>query len=152
MPRVPGRPQQPRPQLAFQQLHQPIQLAGSYDRRRDQYVVDSLPHQCLRFMERCGADTNSPGGYLPPRNLRTFMALGVRACLQSVEVYPALIGSYVSLEGLEIQNQGRRRQFAQPARLSYESRVGPGKTVRNRYFLHLVLFSLSAHVWFYSLI
>jgi hypothetical protein len=77
---------------AFQQLHQPIQLAGSYDGRRDQYVVDVLSHQCLRFMERCCANTNSPCGYLPPRNLCTFMALGVRACLQSVEVYLVLTG------------------------------------------------------------
>jgi hypothetical protein len=80
------------------------------------------------------------------------MALGVRACLQSVEVYLVLIGSYVSLEGLQIQHQGRRRQFEQAVRLSYESRVGSGKTVRNVYFLHLVLFSLPAHIWFYSLI
>jgi hypothetical protein len=49
-------------------------------------------------MERCCANTNSPCGYLPPRNLCTLMALGVRACLQSVEVYRVLIGFYVSLE------------------------------------------------------
>jgi hypothetical protein len=53
------------------------------------------------------------------RNLCTFMALGVRACLQSVDVYLVLIGFYVSLESLQIQNQGRRCQFAQTARLSY---------------------------------
>jgi hypothetical protein len=137
---------------AFQQLDQPIQFAGSYDRRRDQYIVDALFHQSLRFMERCGANANSPCGYLPPRNLCAFMALGVRACLQSVDVYLVLIGSYVSLEDLQIQNQGRRRQFAQAARFSYESGVGAGKTVRNVYFRHLVLFPMPAHFWFYSLI
>jgi hypothetical protein len=47
------------------------------------------------------------------------MTLGVRACPQSVEVYLVLMGFYVSLESLQIQNQGRRRQFAQTARLSY---------------------------------
>lgn len=47
----------------FQQLHQPIQLAGSYERRRDQDVVDSLSHHCFRFMKRCGANANSPRGY-----------------------------------------------------------------------------------------
>jgi hypothetical protein len=36
-----------------------------------------------------------------------------------VEVYLVLIGSYVSLEDLQIQNHGRRRQFTQAARLSY---------------------------------
>jgi hypothetical protein len=67
------------------------------------------------------------------------MALGVRACLQSVEVYLVLIGFDVSLESIQIQNQGRRRQFAQTARLSYESRVRAGKTLRNIYFLHLII-------------
>jgi hypothetical protein len=46
-----------------------------------------------------------------------------------------LLGSYVLLEGLQIQNHGRRGQFAQAARLSYKSRVGSDKTVRNAYFL-----------------
>ena len=59
--------------------------------------------------------------------------------MQSVEVYLVLIGSYVSLEGVQIQNQGRRRQFAEAARFSYESRVRSGKTARNVYFLHLVI-------------
>jgi hypothetical protein len=90
-------------------------------------------------MKRCGANTDSPCGYLPPRNLCTFMALGVRACSQSVEVYLVLIGSYVLLKSLQVQNQGGRRQFAQAARLSYESRVGSGKMVRNNYFFHLII-------------
>jgi hypothetical protein len=67
------------------------------------------------------------------------MALGVRACSQSVEVYLVLIGSYVLLEGLKVQHHGWCRQFAQAARLSYESRVGPEKTMRNIYFLHLII-------------
>jgi hypothetical protein len=47
------------------------------------------------------------------------MALGVRACSQSVEIYLVLMGSYVLLEGLQVQHQGWRCQFTQAARLSY---------------------------------
>jgi hypothetical protein len=36
-----------------------------------------------------------------------------------VEVCLVLIGSYVLLEGLQVQHHGWRRQFAQAARLSY---------------------------------
>jgi hypothetical protein len=41
------------------------------------------------------------------------MALGVWACLQSVEIYLVLVGSYVLLEGLQIQHHGWRRQLTQ---------------------------------------
>jgi hypothetical protein len=61
------------------------------------------------------------------------MALGVRARSQSVEIDLALIGFYVLLEGLQVEHQGWRRQFPQAARLSYQSRVGSGKTV---HFIH----------------
>jgi hypothetical protein len=57
------------------------------------------------------------------------MALGVRACSQSVEIYVALIGSYVLLESLQIQHQGRGRQLTQATRLAYESPVRPGEMV-----------------------
>jgi hypothetical protein len=77
--------------------------------------------------ERCGADTNSPCGYLPLCNLCTFMALGIRACLQSVEVYLVLIGSYISpLRWLRAGQCG-------------EMRCRHQQTARNVYFLHLVI-------------
>jgi hypothetical protein len=124
---------------AFQQLHQPILFTGPYDRRRDQYVADALSDHCFRFMERCGANTNRSCGYLSPRNLCTFMALGVRACSQPVEVDLVLIGSYVLLESLQIQNQGGRRQFAQAAWLSDQFCIGSGNAVRNICFLHSII-------------
>jgi hypothetical protein len=110
---------------AFQQLHQPIQLAGSYDRRGDQYIVDAL----------------SP--LVPPLHgemlCKHQQPLRLSASAQSLHIdgswregVPAVRGGLSGADrllcfarSLQIQNQGRRRQFAQTARLSY--------------FLHLII-------------
>jgi hypothetical protein len=90
-------------------------------------LITVLSHHCFRFMERCGANTNSPCGYLPSRNLCTFVAVGVRARSQSVEVYLVLIGFYILLEGLQVQHHGWRRQFAQAAGFPISLALGPAK-------------------------
>jgi hypothetical protein len=84
-------------------------------------------------MERCGANTNRTCGYLPARDLSTFVALGVRPCSQAVEIQVVLMGCYVLLEGVQIQHQGWGCELTQTAGMAYESGVGPGEAARFNY-------------------
>ena len=87
-------------------------VAGAVTRRRHQDPVEPGRRHRLRLAHRGAAEADRARLQLTARNLRRLVRLDVRAQLSAVPGDHVRHGPQVRLEGVQIEQQSRRRQLA----------------------------------------